>query len=142
MQKKLISKRTDKKGATRFFKELNEHLKDGWTMNLEGDLRQAPRFFPYPSVVLTKDEAEDVVSDTYQHSPTQPTGESTEDKDEVKADDTPHEEPNLEAELEVLHGKEELLAFAAKHNIEVPEDKPWPKAIKKHISEALKANNE
>ena len=152
MQKKILSKRTDKVGAGRFWKEVVEHLNDGWKVVLEGDMRTAPRFFPYPSVVLVKDEAEDTQS--YQ----QPKGKSTTDKDEGKAVEAPEKpselvedqaetavaptaEVSLESELEALHGKDGLLAFAAKHNIEVPEDKPWPKAIKKHILEALKADN-
>lgn len=154
MQKKILSKRTDKVGAGRFWKEVVEHLNDGWKVVLEGDMRTAPRFFPYPSVVLVKDEAEDTDTQSYQ----QTTGESTADKDEGKAVEAPEKpsepvegevdtavaptaEVSLESELEALHGKDDLLAFAAKHNIEVPEDKPWPKAIKKHISEALKADN-
>lgn len=158
MQKKLLSKRTDKIGATRFWNEVMEHINDGWKVVLSGDMRTAPRFFPYPSIVLVKDEAEDTIKEPYRQSPTQPTGESTADKDEgkvVEAPEKPSEpagdkvdttvaptaEVSLESELEALHGKDDLLAFAAKHNIEVPEDKPWPKAIKKHISEALKSDN-
>lgn len=142
MQKKLLSKRTDKIGATRFWNEVMEHINDGWKVVLNGDMRTAPRFFPYPSIVLVKDEAEDTIKEPYQQLPTQPTGESTADKAEDKAVDVPTAEVSLEIELETLHGKEELLAFAAKHGIAVPEDKPWPKAIKKHILENLKSDNQ
>lgn len=150
MQKKVLSKRTDKVGAIRFWKEVMEHINDGWKVVLEGDMRTAPRFFPYPSVVLVKDEAEDTDKETYLQTPKQPTGESTANKDEGKAVEAPEKpsetvedtaEVSLESELESLHGKDDLLAFAAKHNIAVPEDKPWPKAIKKHILEALRADN-
>lgn len=150
MQKRVLSKRTDKVGAIRFWKEVMEHINDGWKVVLEGDMRTAPRFFPYPSVVLVKDEAEDTDKETYLQTPKQSTGESPADKDEGKVVEAPQKpletvedtaEVSLESELDALHGKDDLLAFAAKHNIEVPEDKPWPKAIKKHILEALRADN-
>lgn len=44
-------------------------------------------------------------------------------------------ESDIKAEIENLKGKDEMVAFAEKHNLEIPEDKKVPKAIQKWLSD-------
>lgn len=109
---RVLVKRTDRKGFIEFTKQLQQAHKNGFEIK-DFTGKEAPRFNPFMAFLERPDGTED--------SPL----EDVEDSEVVDVAD----------ELETLSGKEELLAYAEKHQIEVPQEKKNPRAIKKFLKE-------
>jgi hypothetical protein len=123
--KKIIqSKRTDVKGAVKFWTDVLQALDEGWKVNLEGDRRDLPRWFRFPAVVLFKEDSN---------------AETTEGAEETQ-EEVPEEVKALLAKLEPINSKIDLLGFAIDHSIEIPETKKQPTAIKKYLQEVILLN--
>lgn len=137
--------RTDVIGSINFWKEIESLFEKGWKVVLEGNRREAPRWFSHPFVTFSKNvaEGEDVrselrvgvkVIDVLENQVQASKPIQIEIKEKIELTD-------LE-QLEKLAGKVELLEFAVGKNILVPEEIKWPAAIKKAIREALEIKKE
>lgn len=83
-------------------------------------------------VYFTDDVAEEGAEVSSEETEAEVEVEGDEESPEAEAD-----EVDLEAELESLTKKVDLLAFAEKNGVEVPEDITQPASIKKHLKESL-----
>jgi hypothetical protein len=92
----------------KFWDKVQELIKEGYVVNPAETIRQAPKFIPYIRVDFIKPE-------------------NITTKAPVK------KEVLLLKEVEKLSGKEELLRFAEKNEITIPEEKVNPSAIKKYL---------
>jgi hypothetical protein len=99
-----------------FAKRINEWAAKGYEISTKDSFDEYPQFYNRPQVTMVPR----VVMEVIDVFPTE---------DEVSAID----------KLEALTKKDDLLAFAKEHNIEVPEDVKTPLGIKKLLKEKLSA---
>lgn len=106
--------RRDRKGFIEFQKQVQQAFIDGFRIK-DFQYKESPKLYPFTAYLERPDGTEDSPS------------EDVEDSEVVEVFD----------ELATLSGKEELLAYAEKHKIEVPQEKKNPAAIKKFLKEQV-----
>lgn len=126
------------RAAEQFLNEVIAAAKDGYVLHPKPTtIRQRANLVGFPTVVMVTEEyASEILSSTepvviIEEKPVEVSsnivGESTKEEDKSSSTE----------ELEALNSKDELFEFASKYNLEVPEDKKVPKAIKKWLSEQI-----
>lgn len=119
----IVVKRQDRKGFIQFMNQVVEKAKQGYTLIDDGSY--APKTYPWRACFLKDEQVEAVVLN-----------ESVEFK--VSAEGVVGNSLGKVLEdLEATKSKADLLAFAAKHSVVVPEDVKLPLAIKKLIKDSL-----